>query len=465
MNAYAARAGNGIPPAPSDRHDGRVWQRAARVALIGSALPIRNIHYFLPLAVVLVLARGGLRVYLTRYVAFTAGILVAGASGNAAGVLWAPLTYSPLILLLIRLRPVLTPPDSERLIRRVTSDVTTFVLIQGAVGLAQYVMYGNPDYVAGTYDLLTVVGAAPSIGQVMFGASMLGLILFLSARPTTRRTVAAIVVGTAAVLVSQSGHALILCGVGLLVAYVITRFSPARILKVAAVTGVAALAFSWIYPSTSRVATSWWERSTSPESPKRLVWSDADELLLAPQRLLTGVGPGQFSSRAGLISSGDYFSVRLPAMLTGRSEVYVERVQPLLDDFDRRGEGSAISKPYSSLSSVVFEFGVVISALAVARLVVAFGGSVVRARRARGEQLRLRTHLLAGCVFVALLALVENYLEFPQALVAPIVVGAVAWGRLTALGTTGHDSRPAPAMSPARGPTFSRNFQLSENRP
>lgn len=146
-----------------------------------------------------------------------------------------------------------------------------------------------------------------------------------------------------------------------------------------------------------------------------------------------GLGPGQFSSRAGLIATGLYFgrpeSPRtLPLLSPGMSDPFEENVIDLWLYFPGRRTNSSTFQPFLSWLSLYAEWGILALVAAAAVLV-----TLLFRVRNRVKSHPDRIHAVAfgsGAIFIFLLGGQENYWEMPQVLLIGLLTWKVLYVRL-----------------------------------
>ena len=145
------------------------------------------------------------------------------------------------------------------------------------------------------------------------------------------------------------------------------QMRPRDVIRIGAVLVVLAVLTATVSSITLADTKGWYEKTMLDEaSPKKMVTFAAAKIMSSPKNVLLGVGMGQYGSRAALITSGDYLSVKIPDVLLGESQYYHELIVPPLAVFQKQGEGSAISKPYYSALNQIVEFGVPLTLLLLA---------------------------------------------------------------------------------------------------
>lgn len=186
------------------------------------------------------------------------------------------------------------------------------------------------------------------------------------------------------------------------------------------------------------LAQNFWQLNLTGRTPRGIVTDYAfdeipEEYPLMP---LFGIGPGQFSSRAGLIGSGLYFGRTsrprsIPLMPTSMSPVFRKYVYDVwVNDPRPPGLRSSSTQPYFSWLSVYVEFG----GIATAALVLWSASLLWRLRRfARRNELRMQTIALgSGIMFFLFLGMQENYWEIPQAILVGLLLLKLQYANMRA---------------------------------
>ncbi len=348
-----------------------------------------------------------------------------GQAINLPGVLVGILTLLPLFMIV---GERFNRRIDDALFRRISQIVAWYVILQAGIGTLQFAISRNSDAVGGTLGLLDFYAGSITIAQLHFGFLMLSMVLFLMVAPDTWLARVAIVSGLAISALSQSGHQSVffistLCLFGVLQA---KKFRTSVGIGSGLVVMTALVLY--FYPTTLTTAKSWYENTVErPDSPKRLAADGARTILSDPKNLVLGTGIGQYSSRAALITSGEFLRVRLPSLVTAKSDYFHKHMVPGLVSFERRGEGSAISKPYFTWLTVLVEFGL-LQSIALAALIFLVLGRCFRMMRDPVAAIA-RVGLFGGAqvVFFLLCCGVENYAEFPQAIFVPFLLWVAAF--------------------------------------
>jgi hypothetical protein len=154
-----------------------------------------------------------------------------------------------------------------------------------------------------------------------------------------------------------------------------------------------------------------------------------------PEMPIIGLGPGQFSSRAALISTGLYFGgITNPRTLPFlRDQISIPSEDYLLDlwvaasDTARYGESST-AKPFFSWVSIYTEFGGF-----VLLGVFLYVWVLLRRMKSHAKSLDQKWQAVAagsGLLFFLLLGFQENYWEVPQALLVGLMITQVIYANI-----------------------------------
>ncbi len=402
--------------------------------VVTSSFPSTFIYYVSPFGLILFALLGLRIISIKKLVLLFLAILVLSiflyssrASFNWAGFILHFLTFLPLYLLLVRNKQF---SCSKIELDFFKTSLAVILSIQSLIAIVQVTVSGNWDAVSGTYGFFDFVTGNITISQVMFTFNTVVILFFLF--ETDNVAIRAICFfGLVAFLIAQSGHQTIFLLLTSFVVYVKLRFKS--IIKYSVVSGLV-LAISVIYiPTISKIAVSWFSFFLQGNLPKSLVVINYFSSISTNEFLL-GLGPGQLSSRAALISSGQYLSVNLPNFLVGKSLLFEEIMDPILELYSKVGQDSAIAAPYFSHFTLLSEFGLII-------YIVIIIGAIKEFLKNRNlihsdittEVKKLARFKNAVIVFLVLCSVIENYLEFVQAIILPFFLFIIAEGRINQL--------------------------------
>lgn len=164
-----------------------------------------------------------------------------------------------------------------------------------------------------------------------------------------------------------------------------------------------------------------------------------------PWQPLIGLGPGQYSSRASLIRSGQY--------LQGGRLLLPDHAHPLAEryilsewrGFVEMSRTSSTFFPFYSWLTVYGEFGLI--GLTVVMLLIMLALSVFR--RARSTEFpRLHLAMTILLLYVALLGLQDNYWELTQAILPAMLILRIGYDYLARCYR--NLEYPAPTVRPER---------------
>jgi hypothetical protein len=426
--------------APTD--DSKALYYAFLACLVVASLPIKNLAYVTPAIYLAIVWYYGDHRLIIRLVCLCSFVVVVSyiaifwdhLNGRAVtqAALWLGLmTYAPLLVVLCE--------TFDRSIDRATYDqfatvCVWFILFQSCIGLLQIAATGNPDAVCGTFGLLDGFRQSITIAQVYFTFTIFGMILFLI--PVAYRWLprVAIAAGAATCILAQSGHQLMFFVAALVLCGLVRVTHVGSLVRVVTAAVVMALLMLQFYPDTVWLTREWFNKLTDvSNSPKMMAIEGAAEIMQEPKNLLLGTGMGQYCSRAALIASNEYLSLRLPDFVTGQSGYFSDHIHPALLLFDEVGEGSAIVKPYMSAISLPVEFGLVLFTVFVT-VIVRSAIWCARAMTGKSDELGwIGFSMMVGINFFAMCCLIENYAEFSQAVFVPFILFVVAGSRAETL--------------------------------
>jgi hypothetical protein len=412
--------------------------RAFLACLVIVSLPIKNFAYVAPACYLLVLLLNreyrvaGRMLLLSSLVLLVSAVAIvwdhlAGRTVNFPGLWLGLITYAPLLIVLCE---TFDRKINDATYQKLVTACVWFIVLQSFVGVFQFMATGNPDAVCGTFGLLDGFKQQITITQVYFTFTVFGMILFLIPAANRWPPRIAIAMGVLICMLAQSGHQIIFFVVSLVLCGMLRLSSIGTLARTFAAATVMMALMLQFYPNTIWLAQEWYRKAAeTPDSPKRLALEGAAAILAEPKNLLMGTGLGQYSSRAALITSDEYLSVKLPRVLTGRSTYFDEHIRQSLFLFDKIGEGSAIAKPYMSAVSIPVEWGLVpcfIFLFIICRQLI-WSAKVMWAHADQLGWFGFAT--MVGILFFLMCCLVENYAEFSQAIFAPFVLFVAARSR------------------------------------
>ncbi len=433
--------------------EGRRFYYTFLICLALISIPIKNLAYVVPplyLFLQLIAADrsvGRIVLLMAIFSALSSVSLMIdaffGQTVNVPGLLLALLTYLPLFIFF-----------GARWDRKIDAQIfhqfigvtAWFVIVQSLVGALQFAFSRNGDAVSGTFGLLDFYLNTISITQVYFTFTLFGMILFLMLDTKRLLVKIAIVAGLLTCALAQSGHQTIffVACVAMFSAMQFKRSGTA--IRGAALAAFLIAVMFQLYPETWTHTREWYRKVVdNPRSAKRMVLSDSMQFLTHPKVALLGVGMGQYSSRAALITSDEYLNRKLPGLLTAKSDYFSDSMIPAYRQFAEQGEGSAISKPYFSALTILVELGPPLALACLIGVLVHLRRNFLWMQSDVSDVARVGLVSCVGLLFFLLCCGIENYAEFPQAIFVPLLLYLVAQSRAWQL-TVEPDAKAAPPM-------------------
>lgn len=423
------------------------WQRRGNssykmlvIAALIVALPSHTLYYVAPFAAFIygIIRRLiSVRKTVSIYCIFTAFTFVSyllnyvlSESTNWVGYFWATITYAPFLLLFSISSSFLI--DNE-INNKVVKFIILFAVVQVATCFFQIFSGAIWDNISGTFGLQDMFNSdATTVAQMMFAVNMLTIAAFLYTYLKRMLVKVVLILIFFAVAASQSGHATI---------FFILSFGSVYLLEinlkrfVIGSLGIALFYFAvaFYFPETVELGSSWYSQLFEIDFPKIEIVEVFFKDILNAKTFLLGTGVGQFSSRAALISSGDYIQASLPSFLTGQSSFYKHSFLPVFDILYRGVpfySGSAIPSPTFSALSILAEFGVVFFVVIVIRLLLEYIKNKKLMRTQNDEQKMLAKFLNFQIVFLVMCCCIENYAEYVQAILLPLLLYIIAKARI-----------------------------------
>jgi len=403
------------------------------------AFPGKFLFYISPAVLILISLFVGGFVQFWRLVGILFGIvalslatiafdLMDGGHANMPGLVFGVITYLPIFILWSLSKDFRV---SEGFAWRLANACLVFILLEGAVGAAQWVIAHNADLVSGTFGLFDTV-KEHTISQVNFCFTLFCMIVYCAIWIHKRRMKLGCGVALAVALLASAAHQTLFF-MALMPALAVT--GGRRFRRLAASIGIMGALFVGTFffdPAIVEHIEGWADKVLlNPTSPKRLSVTAALELMQG-KTLLLGVGLGQFSSRAAILTAAGGTTFSMPKILVDTSTYYERFMKLPVFLFQQNGEGSAMAMPYFSVLSVITEFGLVIAAMLLFKMVQTVIENI-RLGAASPEAWRVSCYCNFFIGFLFLCSFIQNYLELTQAIMIPVLLYIVSKARLRAL--------------------------------
>jgi hypothetical protein len=408
--------------------------------IIVVAFPGKLLFYASPVVLIFISLYAGGFIRFWRLIGIIVGVLALslatitfdlmdGSHANLPGIVFGVIGYLPIFVLWSLSKDFRV---SEGFAWRVANVCLMFILLEAAIGLAQWVITQNGDFVSGTFGLFDAVTNEITISQVNFCFTLFCIIVYCATWIHKRSMKVGCGVGLTSVLIASAAHQTLFF-ITLIPALAITGGRRFRHLVVSICIMGALFAGTFLLdPQIVDHIAGWADKVLlAPTSPKRLSVNGAFELMEG-KNLLLGVGLGQFSSRAAILSSGSGTSVNMPNMLVDSSTYYERFMKLPVFLYQQNGESSAISMPYFSALSVVTEFGPVFAALILFKVVRTIIENI-RLGAASREAWRVSCYCNFFIGFIVLCSFIQNYLELTQAIMIPVLLYIVSKARLRSI--------------------------------
>lgn len=439
----------------------RPYYESFMVALFITLLPSRMLAYVAPFITLfwfIIRSHSGKTIYRTVFSFIIFCVLVAfyycmyaweGVRFLTGNAVVALCTYGTLLLVLILPNEKIS--DSNFTYNKYAGILKYVILLESLIGIFQFLAVSlggfgmlSGDAVQGTIGLLVFMTDNPGFGNQMFAINMAFFLLFFAPHVLSRRKdYYVIALGLFSLMLSGVLHVF----VGLLAALVFTilfyrrniLFSDLhKTILFVGLAGVLLVSIELIMPGVSNSAQAFWKVYRDGKSPKTKAINTA--LYRLPERYplvyVIGLGPGQYSSRAGLMSSGDYFDQKVSFLPNEVSQPFKEHVSVTWKAYteDAAGFGnSTMHRPFFSLLSVFAEFGLIGFGLFVGII----GALFFKLRKLFFfyKGLQVTNYYLCFCLGVFLITLFnvsvfENYLETTQAILPGMMLFKLFYSQL-----------------------------------
>lgn len=352
--------------------------------------------------------------------------------------------------------------SSRNLLLRMTQACATALLLESCIGLLQGVagaiQTGNFDIASGDYvqgTIYPLLHPDLAFANPMFAVNLSFMLLaLLPFAATSRRWRRRALLGVAVLVLASVMHVLIF--LFLAVTASLFYFRPEGAAKKYLAKGLvfAPLLMGILLTTNLRTLVPIVQEALAQASPRALVVV-ASVLELPnehPLMPVVGLGPGQFSSRAALISSGlflggPYDPKSLPLLTPSSSQPFQEYIENLWVATTENPYWGSSQKPFFSWLSLYTEWGLPIILVLICLTLLLM---VKLRKRTAGTPLGIwATALGAGILFLMLLGLQENYWEIPQAILIGVMwMKAVHATLMPGVGAKRRAS-VAPVLAPA----------------
>src|SRR3990170_201000 len=352
------------------RQNDRFFFEGFLLALILTFLPFKAIAFTIPfIFFFLLLVRSKSGVLIKK---FTFLILIAGAvlAGYFAIYLFEDHTFivsngilsfinysSFLILFLIPKNIVSEKYNYEFYVKA----VLPFMLVEGLYGIGQRIIsffkgINHGDLVEGTINPFSAfIGSTSGFGNQFFTINLIFLLIFcLPYVYNEKKGMLTYGIAFLAVILASVGHAFysLILAVMLVLAYYEGKsvlLKPKRLMLIIAIPTVMVIAIAIldenVYKDSARQASLFLSGDTPKSKAIEIVFQKVSEEYSFMHFI--GLGPGQYSSRAGIIASGHYgplsdFFTKLPFFNLGMTEAFRENVLHYWLDYTKnRGYGNS----------------------------------------------------------------------------------------------------------------------------
>src|ERR1017187_4759103 len=362
-----------------------------------------------------------------------------GAHANISGLVFGVEGYLPIFILWSLSKDFRV---SEGLAWRLATACSVFIFLEAAIGSVQWAITQDGDYVSGTLGLFDAVTREKTISQVNYCFTLFCMIVYCAIWIHKRRMKLGCGVALAAAFMASTMHHTLFF-MALLPALAVTGGRRFRLLATS--IGIMSIVFAstfFLDPEIVDNIDGWVDKVLAPNSPKQMSVTGALEMMQG-KNLVLGVGLGQFSSRAAILSSGSGSSVNLPRLLADTSTYYERFLKRPVFNYGQNGESSAMAMPYFSILSVITEFGPVIAIIVLFKIVQTVIENIrLGATSQAAWRVSCYCNFLIGFLFLC--SFIQNYLELTQAIMIPILLYIVSKARLRALAVGVSASKAAP---------------------
>ncbi len=436
------------PISLADQSKDKLFYETFLLAIVIVLLPSRALGYIVPficLAWYVIKSHSGKIFRLTILLALTFFLTVlfywliysyVGINFLVSNAIVSLVTYGSLLFVLLVRGPFIT---TEYPYDKFAKVLNYAVLIQGSVGILQFLAVSLTnsfdilpgDAVQGTIGLFAFVSGVAGFGNQMFAINMVFFLVLLAPSVLkNRQRLLTFLIGMLSLMFAGVLHVFIALIFSALVTLFLFRknlvFSNLGKLVISGIlAGLLILPLGTIFPDVFKTANVFITLYQNLDSPKfHIVDKTVNDMTKEyPYVYLIGLGPGQYLSRAGLMSSGKYLDRPIPLLSNTMSEPFQKYAFQTWNSYstnsDRFG-ASTMHRPYFSVLSIFAEFGLV-GLLVLLRYLAIL---IARMRKTYLYYLRENANQSAYLCFAIGLLLIflfsisffDNYLETTQAI-------------------------------------------------
>lgn len=359
------------------------------------------------------------------------------------------MTYGSFIFLAVIPKGI----SSEQYLPKYLKVIKVFILMEAFFGLTQMILYilihkgvkfdyATGDIVQGTLNIMAFIYPSRNFNNTIFTFNLAFLLIYLGVfNLILRKSFIITIIGGITLLLASVMH--VMLSLTISVAIIVILFRKKIIPKLRTIHIIIVCIFLFLatilvilQPNNVKNITHHFDRYLKVESPKAKATVNTVTKLPQeyPTAIFFGLGPGQYSSRAGLIASGKYYgsftSAKSISLLPNEVSIPFDKyVYYLWEDYATnvaRYGNSVSNSPYFSWIAIYAEFGIIITALIF--LFIFFKLKYLRkvylSYIDHNNRLYSNLTLVVGVVFVFLtvVSLFENYLETTQAIFPGILL-------------------------------------------
>lgn len=381
---------------------GRVLLQSFVLALFISLSPIKLLSYFLPvlLLVFVVFSLPSKALFKNLLVTFFicgSGFLFyflksvfLGHDFSLVGAFLSLLTYGSLIFIL--LYPTFSIQHDSAIFKSLNKILYAAFVVETVVALLQVILFivihmtsldgATGDIVQGTINPLSFINESVGFNNQVFTINYIFLLIYLMPYLKATKRQYMLAVGAVVILIASVLHVVFSFLLGLLTCFFLIGLIRYRkqVIKFLVLGSALTTLLFVTQPKNFSLFSFYYNNIVSLESPKSLILINTLAFLPEkyPDALLFGLGPGQYTSRASLMTTGHYFGefenpTKLP-LLDGSftSEAFKSYVYDIWASYATNVEqygNSTMSRPFFSILSVLIEFGFIVFVVIVAILI------------------------------------------------------------------------------------------------
>lgn len=322
--------------------------------------------------------------------------------------------------------------------------ISKVLVFESLVGLFQLIIVRNTDHIQGTIGLFSMFSGGPGFGNQIFSINVALMLIFLSSKVGKNKDlILPFLIGGFILLAAGVVHVFISLILSVLISFIYFFWDTiykklSQTLSIVIICSSLLFALNLFFPNIILTGFHYLDLYSASTSPKNQAVESViyDLPKYFPFLHVTGLGPGQYCSLAGLISTGEYFSIDMPFLANEYTRSFELGFKDILVGYLTNPQGygnSTMHRPYFSILSLYSELGMVVSAIFLFLLIY----SLFKLKKRFNKQQKSNRYyndikpicISTGILFIFFISFFENYLESSQSVFPGLLLLNILYNR------------------------------------